>query len=412
MTYSEILYKLFNINKFGVKLGLSNVKKLLDALGNPEKSFQSVHVAGTNGKGSVTTKIAYGSAKKTGLFTSPHICTFRERIRIDGQMISEDDTTRLLCKIFHLQDKLGIQATFFELTTVLCFLYFAEMNVEFAAIETGLGGRLDATNILLPVLSVITSISYDHKEILGHTLEEITLEKAGIVKHGVPVLIGPRVPHNIVKSVAIAKEAPIYRITETFSTYQEENDAIARCAMQLLQFSPKDVLRGLQASPSCRYEIISTNPPIICDVAHNPDGLKMLFAQTKKSFENIEVVLGLSHSKDKEECLRTIFAYGVDHLYLVKADSERGACVSELLQIALRIGLEENRITTHQSVAEGIRVAKSKQKKNLLLITGTFFMMREARRELGFDDPCDFVDLYEPAKSPIVGIKESPASCN
>ena len=195
MTYAALLHKLFQINLFvGSKLGLTNMQRMLEKLDHPEKKFKSVHVAGTNGKGSTTTKIAKGleaAGLRVGLYTSPHISCFRERIQINGTLIPESYLEKTLPKLFDVCTQNSIAATFFELTTALAFCYFADERVDFASIETGLGGRSDATNVIIPEASVITSIALEHTDILGDTLEKITIEKAGIAKPGVPLVIGP-----------------------------------------------------------------------------------------------------------------------------------------------------------------------------------------------------------------------------
>lgn len=403
MNYSQVIHKLFNANQLGgVKFGLSNMLLLLEALNHPENAFKSIHVAGTNGKGSVTTKIAKALAcshAKVGLFTSPHINSFRERIQINNSFISEEDTEKLLNRIFDVQEKLGIQATFFELTTLLGFLYFAESGVEYAVIETGLGGRLDATNVLQPELSIITSISFDHTEILGNTLEAIAKEKAGIIKKEVPILIGPRVPRDVIQPIALHHNAPLYVENGIYSSFPEENNAIARAAMNLLCLPEKAIAEGLNASPPCRFEIVRNDPPIVCDVAHNPDGIHALFNNIQKKFpgKSLHVVLGLSKSKDLEGCFQILAKQKIKHLYLVQANSDRGASPWELKQIALSMGIPEESIMLFSSVREGVKYGKEHQEKSLLLITGTFFIMGEARRELGIWDICDSLDLNEPA---------------
>lgn len=397
MTYTELIHKLFNINLLGgIKFGLNNMRQLLEALHHPEKSFKSIHIAGTNGKGSVTTKIAKGLegvCPKVGLFTSPHINTFRERIQINGSLISEADTIKLLNQIFKIQEKLAIPATFFELTTALGFLYFAESGVEYAAIETGLGGRLDATNVILPELSIITSIALDHTEILGDSVEKIALEKAGIIKEGVPVVIGPRVPYAVIAEVAKQRKAKLEQIQLSYTSYIEENNAIAKAAMRLLQLPETAIDQGIKASPPCRFELVEKDPPVICDVAHNPDGLTALFKRVKQEFpaSSFRVVLGLSKSKDVQGCMKLVAEQKPIHLYFVEAKHERAASASDLKQIALQLGMEESRISVFSTVSAGIQQAK--KHREILLITGTFFMMSEARKELGLIEVCDSISL-------------------
>lgn len=207
--YQDLLKKLFAVNLHGgIKLGLKNIQQLNQLLGNPIAQFKSIHVAGTNGKGSVVTKIAKGLEEegfRVGLYTSPHISCFRERIKINGRMIDEASVTSILERIFNVIEQEKIAATFFEITTALAFLYFAKQRVDFAVLETGLGGRLDATNIVTPLLSIITSISLEHVEQLGETIDAIASEKAGIIKPNIPVLIGPCVPVGIIEKFADEK---------------------------------------------------------------------------------------------------------------------------------------------------------------------------------------------------------------
>ncbi|NGX48908.1 MAG: Folylpolyglutamate synthase, partial [Candidatus Anoxychlamydiales bacterium] len=191
--YQKLKGKLFSLFSNKVKCRLENVSVVSQYLNNPHIDFKSIHVAGTNGKGSVATKIAKAlslSGYKTALYTSPHITSYEERISVDGKLISKKDVKVLLKKIFKLRKKLKIYLSFFEITTLLAFLYFSKKKVDFAIIETGLGGRLDATNIITPILSIITSIGLDHTNILGDTIDLIAFEKAGIIKPKIPVVIG------------------------------------------------------------------------------------------------------------------------------------------------------------------------------------------------------------------------------
>ena len=199
--YQTFINRLFAINLHGgMKLGLKNMETLNAMLGTPTQHFKCIHVAGTNGKGSVVYKIAKSLEKeglRVGLYTSPHISSFRERIQINGQLIDESSVVAGLSRIFEEIDKSKIPATFFEITTALALKYFADQKVDYVVLETGLGGRLDATNIVTPVLSIITSISLEHTEYLGSTLEAIAKEKGGIIKPYVPIFIGPRVPQPL-----------------------------------------------------------------------------------------------------------------------------------------------------------------------------------------------------------------------
>ncbi|MBI5188953.1 MAG: bifunctional folylpolyglutamate synthase/dihydrofolate synthase, partial [Nitrospirae bacterium] len=202
MSYSETVNYLYNLQRHGIKFGLDNIIRLMSVLDNPHESFLSVHVAGTNGKGSTSAMIAsilQAAGLRVGLFTSPHLVSFTERIRINDEEITEDEVISLTDEIREKSSRLKAQSsdfspTFFEVVTAMAFMYFKRRKIEIAVVEVGMGGRLDATNIIIPEVSVITSISYDHKEFLGNTLKEIANEKAGIIKDGIPVVISYQEP--------------------------------------------------------------------------------------------------------------------------------------------------------------------------------------------------------------------------
>ena len=378
MNYNSALQYLFSINK-GMKLGLDSIEQLLSALGHPEKEFRSIHVAGTNGKGSVSTKIAKAlqlAGYKTGLYTSPHISCFRERIQINGELISETQVTEYLEKILQLNK----QPTFFEITTLLAFLHFAHEKVDYAVIETGIGGRKDATNTIIPELSIITSISKDHMDILGDTIEKITLEKAGIIKTRVPVIIGPSVPKNVIEPVANQLNSALTQIEGVFSTFDEENSAIAKAALKYLKIDNRFIESGCLVRPPCRIEKVRNIPyPIILDVAHNPDGLKALFKSLKNLYPNqtFTSIAGFSDSKDIDGCLE-ILTENVSHIYLIQA-KHRGTSVSML---ASKLdSLKFPHYTTDLGMKEILETNNTP-----LLISGTFFIMNEAKKLLGF--PC------------------------
>ncbi len=351
------------------------MRALATSVGNPDRQFRSVHIAGTNGKGSTAEKIAKGlesKFSKVGLFTSPHISTFRERIKINGKMISEDDVERILSQIIDLP------GTFFELTTLLAFLYFAENNVEYAVIETGLGGRLDATNIIHPDLSVITSISLEHTEFLGSTLEEIAAEKAGIIKPGVPVILGPSALHISTPQAV--------QIKGKFSSVEEENRAIAKKALEQLSISPYLIMKALEARPCCRME---KQGNVILDVAHNPAALERYFCEDKR--RPLNVVCTLSKNKDLKRCLE-IIANHAQCISLVTAPNGRSSTPEDLYAILVEIGFPSRNISIDSSISHA--VTKASQKGNTAVI-GTFFIMNEARKALGMMDETDSFDLNE-----------------
>lgn len=263
-------------------------------LGRPHRAYPSIHIAGTNGKGSVACKIAAAlrlQGYKTGLYTSPHLSVFRERIEIDGRMIPPETAEALLAEVFAQAD--GLTLSFFDYLTALAFLYFARESVDFAVVETGLGGRWDATNVIAPLLSVITSIGYDHTHILGNTLEQIAREKEGIVKPGIPLVAGPKAaPFYPYAIAAPAAAGPFYDL---------ENQAIARTALQVLQrqipISQDAIEKGVEKRPRCRFEIAGSK---ILDVAHNPDAFERLTQALAFHFPGRKFPFWMAFSADKD----------------------------------------------------------------------------------------------------------------
>lgn len=413
MNYSELIQKLFEVNLFGgVKLGLDNCLLLDKALGYPSKSFKTIHVAGTNGKGSVTKKIAAAltfAGYRVGIYTSPHISSFRERICINGIMISEKAVEILLAQLFVLASKEKITPTFFEYTTLLALCYFAQEKVDFAVLETGLGGRLDATNIVIPELSIITSISLEHTEILGNAIEEIALEKAGIIKKGVPVLLGPRTPQSLLQTVAETLQSPCLKVSGEYIEYAEENQKIAQEALKWLAVPEDAIEAGLKASLPCRLELFTKErlgkpdaqpfpDSIVLDVAHNVDGLKSLFRSLKNRFptKQFYVLFGLSKTKDIPGCLAIIKEYA-SHFHLIEATNGRGVSTKELLNALIQMRVSDEHIFQSSCIADSVPLAikASGKRKEILIICGTFFIMGDVRRALGIVEPHDFIDMNE-----------------
>jgi dihydrofolate synthase / folylpolyglutamate synthase len=406
MRYDEAVRHLFQVNLFqGMKLGLQNVQRLQQHLNYPDRKYASVHVAGTNGKGSVCTKIAAAfqqAGYRTGLYTSPHISCFRERIRINGTMISEDTVAKILTHLFELTEREQIPATFFELTTLLAFLYFEAENVDVAVIETGLGGKLDATNIIIPCLSVITSISKDHTEILGHTVDTIAKEKGGIIKPGVPVVIGPRVPQQVIRAIAKTNGSTCLVCSGDAATFEMENRLIAQESLKMLaqsfELTPKVIEEGLNGRQPCRFEVIHSSPPMILDVAHNPDGLAHLFKAVKSKFSKlpIRVLFGLSKNKDLAGCIKLLAENG-SCFHVVEALNGRGASKEELVHLLTKQHVPIEAIATHHDVAEALAQATEAALKHgeVLVICGSFFIMGDVRQALGFAEPRDFSCMNE-----------------
>ncbi|WP_162180782.1 folylpolyglutamate synthase/dihydrofolate synthase family protein [Neochlamydia sp. EPS4] len=384
-----------------MKLGLNNMCRLQRVLDFPASHYQCIHIAGSNGKGSVTTKIAKAleaEGHRVGLFTSPHISTFRERVKINGQLIDEETTKTLLDKIFTKIANEQIPATFFEITTALALAYFAQKKVEYAVLEAGLGGRLDATNIVIPRLSIITSISLEHTEYLGQTVEEIAKEKAGIIKPGVPVIIGPRVPRPVIEEIAKLQNSPLTQVAGNFSNFDEENSAIARAALQTLAVSENSLQLGLKALPACRLELVCQAPPTLLDVGHNPDGLIHLFKAIRQKYPHmpLRIMFGLSKTKDVEGCLRVLKEYG-EHFHLVEASNGRGIEVGVLYQKMIEHHFPLSSISIDATISYTTQKALllAKQNRQVLIICGTFFIMREVRASLKIEEPMDDYDINE-----------------
>ncbi|MBS4169211.1 Mur ligase family protein [Parachlamydia sp. AcF125] len=402
MSYVKLVKRLFAETHIrGMKLGLSNCLRLHHAMGRPCDSFKSIHIAGTNGKGSVTAKIAAGLQAadcRVGRYVSPHVSTFRERISVNGEMISEGEVVEILEQLFAVADKEKIFPTFFEFTTLLAFCFFARKKVDMAVLEAGLGGRLDATNIVHPILSVITSISADHTEILGHTLEEITKEKAGIIKSRIPILIGPSVPYALIQPLAEKSNSPLFSVSETFANPEEENCAIAKKALQQLQVKEENIEQGLMARLPCRYEKIPTNIPIFLDVAHNPAGIESLLKRARKDYPEIpfHIVCGFSRNKDVQMCLDLI-AQKAKHIYLVSSKGEKAAPVSQLEAIIKTFSTFPEEIHSHLSIQQSVRLAVQNASLDggMVIICGTFYIMRDARIVLGINEPVDPLELRD-----------------
>jgi dihydrofolate synthase / folylpolyglutamate synthase len=392
--YELWVRRLYATNMFHpVKLGLDNMIQLYKAIGNTLDDICVVHIAGTNGKGSVALKIAktlqYNNMK-VGLFCSPHVSSFRERMQINDRLISEDEVVRLLPEIYQLCKIHDIPATFFEITTVLAFRYFAIHNVDVVVLETGLGGRLDATNVLQnPALAVITSIGLEHTRILGNTIELIALEKGGIIKKDRPVLVGPNVPHDVLQKCAQEKGASQYYTCDNVLgkvddpnddhkiDYDLENARIAKAAIKLLQQSSifnklstttisDDVIeRGTSHRPPCRFEVVRykhknhKSIQVILDVAHNPPAMEYLAYKLHTTYPNrkFHLVVGMSSDKDMSLCsklLKQIVFNDVSRIYLVEAAHPRAAKLEDMWKADPELQLHAQYDINNRSVTNQI----------------------------------------------------------
>lgn len=395
--YTEIIERLFNAARHrGMDLNLETACRLSELLDHPHRSYKTIHVAGTNGKGSVATKIAKAlecAGFRTGLYTSPHLSSFRERIAIHGQLISEEAIVEGMTALFSLSDKAGLDPTFFEWTTFLAFDYFRKQKVDVAVIETGLGGRLDATNVICPILSVITSIDREHTQFLGETREQIALEKAGILKSHIPAVLGPKACLNAILKKAEELNCPLHIAQEKEGFYDKENSAIARKALEVLSISSEAIEKGLCFRPPCRFERIGH---ALLDVAHNPQGFARLFEAINLEYPDmpLRVLVGMSKDKDISACFKVAASRAL-HMHLVEADTPRAATVKELEDI-LR-DYDYANYTSHESVLLGVAEALALAEKNqeLLVICGSFFIMSRAREALGCQAVKDPLDLNE-----------------
>lgn len=368
MTYEETVEYLFHVTpvfeKTGAsayKEGLSNTRALDEHFDHPHRQFKTIHVAGTNGKGSCSHTLAailQSAGYKVGLYTSPHLVDFRERIRINGQCISKEYVVDFVEQERSFFEPL--HPSFFELTTAMAFKYFAEQAVDIAVIEVGLGGRLDCTNIITPVLSIITNISFDHTQFLGNTLAKIAGEKAGIIKKNVPVVIGETTPETlpVFQKKAAAKSAPLH-LAEAFEVahdydfelkglYQQKNKQTILCAVNCLKdvFTiPEEAIKKGMAHVceltglTGRWQTLQTRPLVICDTGHNVGGWQYLAEQIKaQTCKTLRIVFGMVDDKDINTVMQLLPKQAV--YYFTQASSHRAIPVHKVQEIAKAHQLE------------------------------------------------------------------------
>lgn len=399
-TYQEAIDWLFEqfpaYQKVGIsayKPDLDNIISLCKQLKIDFNTLKCIHVAGTNGKGSTSNMLASIFTQKgyrTGLFTSPHISDFRERIRIGGIQISEQHVIDFCSEIQQL--KLEVAPSFFEITWALALRYFITEKCDYCIIETGLGGRLDATNILSPILSVITNIGLDHVAILGDSLEKIAFEKAGIIKFKTPVVIGESLPETkrIFQVSAAANQAPLFwaedlPIEVPFhfpkNSYQWINERTVRTAIRALNlnFSDADIAEGLlhvnkNTGFRGRFEILETSPLTVLDVAHNVDGIRQVLKTIEPlNHGKLHVIYGTSADKDLAQII-ALFPSD-SQFYFTPFSNERSAKIENLKQIADQLKLKSLYFdNVHDAFSEA---QHSANKKDTILITGSFFLISD-----------------------------------
>ncbi|NNK87199.1 MAG: bifunctional folylpolyglutamate synthase/dihydrofolate synthase [Flavobacteriaceae bacterium] len=405
MNYPDTVNWMFNQlpmyqsqGKSAYKADLKNIQLLASHLGNPESKFKSVHVAGTNGKGSTSHMLAsvlQEAGYKVGLYTSPHMLDFRERIRINGKPVSKQFVIQFIRTNKEFFEKNAL--SFFEMTVGMAFDYFFKKKVDIAVIEVGLGGRLDSTNIIIPEISVITNIGMDHMQFLGSTLEEIAREKAGIIKDGIPVVIGETQKElvRIFSTKSRNRHAPIVfadqdGVSDSYDTdllghYQQKNLRTAVCTIKELiksgwKVSDKHLRNGLKkvvhnTGLRGRWEVLAQNPKIICDTAHNREGLSSVLNQlAKERFRKLHIILGFVADKDLKRVVDLFPAHAC--YYFCSPQIPRAMPVEKLQEF-----FDENSISGEacESVKHALEKAQKNAKtKDLIFIGGSTFVVAEA----------------------------------
>lgn len=426
MNYQQTLDYLYTrlpmfsrIGAAAYKADLDNTIQLCTSLGEPQTKFKSVHIAGTNGKGSVSHMLAailQTAGYKTGLYTSPHLKDFGERIRVNGEMISQEFVIDFTQRINPLIEK--IEPSFFEITVAMAFDYFAQQKVDIAIIETGLGGRLDSTNIITPELSIITNIGWDHMNILGDSLEKIAGEKAGIIKQNVPVIIGETIKESlpVFEKVAAEKKSPIFiaskkrqaiewkwkkhelivEVAEDHKTdhrvyhldlpgiYQTKNlltvlEACSQLQQKGWNIQEKHIRKALEQVKKLtglhgRWDIIHEHPLIVLDVGHNEDGIKQILKQIELTdHHELHIVLGMVNDKEIDKVL-SLFPSTATY-YFTQANIPRALKAESLKQKAESLGLKGK---IYVDVNTALKTAKDKADKNdLIIVCGSVFLVAE-----------------------------------
>ncbi len=425
--YHQTIEYIYGLNKYGIKLGLKNISYLLSLFDNPHLKTKVIHIAGTNGKGStaaVLSSILKTAGYKVGLYTSPHLVSFQERMRINDKMIAQHDVCNLLERLKPAIQKVAQNSmynhpTFFEVITAMAFLYFYENDVDFSIMETGLGGRLDATNVCKPLVSVITHIDYDHMDKLGNTLSEIASEKSAIIKDNTVVISANQYPeaYKVIKSIAKDNKASLYSIgkevqvklnyssingntfnyngidnqfeelfTSLVGNYQIENSAMAIAVSELLnkmgyKVNKDAIVAGLKNSKwPGRFEIVQKEPLVILDGAHNPNGVKNFTDNLKMIFKNNKIiaVLGIFSDKDYPNIIKNIVPF-VDQLILTMANNPRATSTNILAKEATKYINPEKIIKKNNvdsAIQESIKIA---EKDDVICVTGSLYTVGEAK---------------------------------
>jgi len=415
--YNDCLSSMYGLRRFGIKLGLATIRNILAALGNPQNNYLCIHIAGTNGKGSVASSLSAILQKagfKVGLFTSPHLVTFNERIRINNRLISNKNVVESY-NVVNQVHKSSREPTFFEFTTAMALYEFSKEKVDWAVIETGMGGRLDATNLIKPEITIVTNISLEHKQYLGNTIEQIAGEKGGIIKRGKPVITGAKQKNaiNTLKNIAAKKRAPFYLFGDNFKIknnkngafsylginnvwpdmqtnlhgdHQIENAALVLAACEILgqkiNLSEKHIRAGLkQTNWPGRLEIVSSSPCVILDGAHNLNASQALHNFLSKEYKGrkITIVTGMLDDKPYPAMLKNILSVS-DRVILTKPQIDR-ALEPEILYAVSKNLVKDIKIIPE--VKEAISYAlKTASADEVICITGSLYVVGEAKAML------------------------------
>lgn len=428
MNYNEAMKYLDNTARFGMELGLDRTREILKFLGDPQEKIKLVHIAGTNGKGSTTAMISnilIEAGYKVGMYTSPYIEEFEERIQINNNNITKDDLAKMISEVSeaveHVKKQGFSDPTYFEIVTCAGLLYFERKKVDIGVIEVGLGGRLDSTNVINPILSIITSISYDHTRILGDTLEEIAYEKAGIIKENIPLVLYPVQEKciKVIEKVCSEKNSrmikvnkkdgeliEIYKTSEEGIPYQyikvsasENYDVklsllgehqILNCAVvinaveelinQGIKIDNNHIIKGLmKVKWPGRLETLSVIPKVVIDGAHNVGAIEYLSKNisTYFEYENLTLILGILSDKNVEDMVKAIVPLA-SRVIAVTPHSERGEKAGELLEIISRYN---SNCETIEDYNEAFNKSLSySNSKDMILATGSFYMIGDMRK--------------------------------
>lgn len=389
----------------GMVFGLENIRKLDQLLGNPSQSLQSVHIAGTNGKGSVAGKIAYclqAAGYRTGLYTSPHVLEYRERLQVDGENVGKLEFAGMVEEGFGLKEVNKLKCTAFDLLTGMSFAYFHRKSVDFAVIEVGLGGSLDSTNIITPEVSVITSIGFDHISLLGSSLTDIAREKAGIMKPGRPVVLGPNVPVSLLKEIAGKVGAPCINVPAAgdFESADQENTRIAQAALTLLmhkypKLTPSHVNLAGEFQPLGRKQAViydNNSKVVVIDTGHNVSALSRLFYDLIHLYpaHRFQAIMAISADKQVNLCIEEVMKH-VEKVHFVSNGYHRLLSYQQMREIGLSI---DPMVVGYSGIPSEVlpNALSSLQKDEIMVICGSFFIMP---------------DIYSTLKLPISPINQS-----